>query len=240
MAMKKQVKARIAAFLIVVTLNCCTGFQAPAQSTSPTAQEILKEVRLNQSEQHRVLNGRLRNGDQIVPFKLLLNGAEIRYEFTKPDLALMLRLGEKGSRLEEVTRSGSEKVSAARFDTKVRNTDISYEDIALRFLYWTNAKIEVNDDIMLYRKCWRLRLGSPSRNDSQYSAVVLWVEKQNGAFLRADGYDWNAKLSKRFDVRSVQKVEGVWLLKQMRIERFEDGKSRDKTPTYLEIQGMEK
>lgn len=240
MAMKKQVKARFTALVLVVPLTFCLGLKAFAQSASPTAQEILKEVRLNQSEQHRVLNGRLRNGDLIVPFRLVLNGSEIRYEFTKPDLALVLRLGEKGSRLEEVTRSGSEKITAASFDTKVRNTDITYEDIALRFLYWTNAKIEVEDDTMLYRKCWRLRLESPARSDSQYSAVVLWVEKQNGAFLRADGYDWNAKLSKRFDVRSIQKVEGVWLLKQMRIERFEDGKSRDKTPTYLEIQGMEK
>lgn len=240
MAMKKQVKARIAALVLVVPLAWCLGPEAGAQSPGPTAQEILKEVRLNQSEQHRVLSGRLRTGDLIVPFRLLLNGAEIRYEFTKPDLALVLRLGEKGSRLEEVTRSGSEKITAASFDTKVRNTDISYEDIALRFLYWTDAKIEVDDDTMLYRKCWRLRLTAPSRTDSQYSAVVLWVEKQNGAFLRADGYDWNGKLAKRFDVRSVQKVDGVWLLKQMRIERFEDGKSRDKTPTYLEIQGMEK
>ncbi len=240
MAMKKQVKARIAALLLMVPLACCAELHANAQSVQPTAGEILKEVRLNQSEQHRVLNGRLRTGDQAVPFKLLLDGGEIRYEFTKPDLALVLRLGEKGSRLEEVTKSGAEKITSASFDTKVRNTDISYEDIALRFLYWTNANIEADDDIMLYRKCWRLRLAAPSRSDSQYSAVVLWVEKQSGAFLRADGYGWDGKLIKRFDVRSVQKVEGVWLLKQMRIERFEDGKSRDKTPTYLEIQSLEK
>src|SRR5205814_8898583 len=110
---------------------------------------------------------------------------------------------------------------------------------ALRFLYWPRATLE-GEQLMLTRRSWKLRLDAPSRHDSQYAMVMLWVEKQSGALMRADGYDWNGKLSKRFEVRSVQKSDGVWILKQMRIEHMEAGKPRDKTPTYLEISGVEK
>lgn len=236
MAAKIQVKVRIRGFIgfWIVVLFSVPAF---AQSSEPTAQDILKTVRLNQSEQHRVLLGHLRTGGRLAPFRLVLDGAEISYEFTDPDQSLVLRLGEKTSRLEEVTKTGTQRISAAKFDTKVRGTDITYEDIALRFLYWQKAKID-GEETVLTRRCWKLHLEPASHADSQYSVVLLWVEKQSGAFLRADAFDWNLKLAKRFDVRSVQKEEGVWLLKQMRIERFEDGRSRDKT--YLEIQGVEK
>ena len=50
----------------------------------------------------------------------------------------------------------------------------------------------------------------------------------------------DGKMIRRFMVVSAQKLEGLWLLKQMRIEAMEAGKSKEKTPTYLEIQAVEK
>jgi outer membrane lipoprotein-sorting protein len=210
----------------------------PAFGQQPTAQEILKEARLSQTEQHRALRGRLRNGPASIPFRLVMEGGEIRYEFSDPAQTLRLRLGEKGSRLEEITRGGAERVTPARFDQKVRNTDISYEDLTLHFLYWPDGEV-LGEDTQLTRRCWKLRLRPPTRKDSQYGLIDLWVEQQSGALLQADAYGWDGKLAKRFKVISAQKLEGVWLLKQMRIEAMEAGKSRDRTPTYLEILGME-
>ena len=46
----------------------------------------------------------------------------------------------------------------------------------------------------------------------------LWVDKESGALLQAEAYDWQGKLIKRFEVISGQKLEGKWYLKQMRIE----------------------
>jgi len=53
--------------------------------------------------------------------------------------------------------------------------------------------------------------------------------------MRMDGYDWNAKLSKRFEVVSAQKIEGRWFLKQMRIEEMDPSTGKVQARTYLEI-----
>jgi negative regulator of sigma E activity len=84
------------------------------------------------------------------------------------------------------------------------------------------------------RKCWKLQLRAPS-NESQYSNVLLWIDKASGALMRMEGYDSNLQLVKRFEVVSAQKIEKRWFLKQMRIEELQPGTSHVQTRTYLEI-----
>jgi len=199
----------------------------------PSAKEILASVRLQQSRQQIDLEGQLRQEQVIVPFRLTQTGPVIRYSFTNPDEALQLKLGETDSRLEEIGRSGVDKISGPEFDQKVRGTAITYEDLALKFLYWPNARV-LGDDSIRTRSCWKLQLPAPAR-DSQYSNVLLWVDKQGGALMRMEGYGWDAKLSKRFEVVSAQKIEGRWFLKSMRIEELQPGTGKVQARTYLEI-----
>jgi hypothetical protein len=65
--------------------------------------------------------------------------------------------------------------------------------------------------------------------------VLLWVDQQGGAIMRMEGYDWEKRLAKRFEVVSGQKIDGRWFLKQMRVEEFEPGTSKVRGRTYLEI-----
>lgn len=201
--------------------------------TPPSAREILANVRLQQATRELNLQGQLREGALVIPFRLTQSGPVIRYSFSDPDEALQLRLGENDSRLEEVTRGGTEKIAPAKFDHKVRGTGITYEDLALKFLYWPNAKITGEDSIRT-RSCWKMEIHAPSR-DSQYSSVNLWIDKSGGALMRLDAYDWQGLLIKRFEVVSAQKIEDRWFLKQMRIEQFQPGTNKVLTRTYLEI-----
>src|SRR5688572_9764557 len=148
----------------------------------PSAREILESVRLQQAQQQLDLEGQLREADKVFPFRLTQSGPVIRYSFSNPDEALQLRLGENDSRLEEVTKEGVEKVTAAQFDRKVRGTSVTYEDLALKFLYWPDARVTGENSIRS-RYCWKLELKAPSRQ-SQYSNVYLWVDKAGGAIMR--------------------------------------------------------
>jgi hypothetical protein len=199
----------------------------------PSAKEILTSVRLMQAQQQIDLQGQLRENEKVIPFHLTQTGPVIRYTFSNPDETLQLRLGENDSRLEEVTRSGVEKVTPAQFDQKVRGTSVTYEDLALKFLYWQHGRVAGENSIRT-RNCWKLELKAPSRQ-SQYSNVYLWVDKEGGALMRMEGYDWNGKLSKRFEVISAQKIEGRWFLKQMRIEEIQPDTKKVLARTYLEI-----
>ena len=204
-----------------------------AIAAPPSAKEILDTVRLQQAQQQLELEGQLREDQTVVPFRFTQTGPVIRYSFSKPDEALQLRLGENDSRLEVITNEGVEKVAPAQFDHKIRGTAVTYEDLALRFLYWPNAKV-IGDDAIGVVDCWRLELRAPSRQ-SQYPTVRLWVQKDGPAIMKVEGYDSSGKLAKRFTVVSGQKIEGRWFLKQMRIEEFVPGTSKVKTRTYLEI-----
>jgi hypothetical protein len=233
MGLKLQVKTR----LLVAGMLCLSGFAAGEEA--PDAREILKSVRVNQATQNKVLRGHLRTGPKVTPFRLVLAGNVIRYEFSEPPQTLALRLGEKDSRLEEITKGGTERVTPARFDDKVRGTDISYEDISLRFLYWSKATVE-GEQTMLLRKSWKVRVEPPASADSQYSRVQLWIDKESGGLMQAEAFDQQGRLARRFKVVSGQKIDGAWMLKQMRIEAASAESSKDRTPTYLEIDGAEK
>ena len=217
----------------VLLISALAGASLAFATAFPEAKDVLASVRLHQVEQELELQGELREGPTVVPFRLIQNGPVVRYTFSNPDEALQLHLGENESRLEEVTKSGVEKIGPAQFDKKVRGTSITYEDLALRFLYWQNGRVTAENEIRTVN-CWKLEMKAPSRQ-SQYSNVWLWVGKDNGALMKMEAYDWNAKLSKRFEVVSGQKVEGRWFLKEMRIEEMDPGTGKVKTRTYLDI-----
>ena len=199
----------------------------------PSAKDILASVRMVESKQQLDLQGQLRQNDVVVPFQLVQNGPLIRYSFTNPDETLQLRLGENSSRLDVVTDAGTEKFAGSKLNEKIRGTGVTYEDLAFKFLYWPTARV-LGEENVRTRKCWKLQLCASSR-ESQYSNVLLWIDKASGALMRMEGYDWNAQLAKRFEVVSAQKIEGRWFLKQMRIEEFQPGTSHVQARTYLEI-----
>ena len=236
-----QVKQRFfrAWALTFFTALLAAAFPLRAADPAPDAQEILRAVRFSQASQHEALRGQLRHGSEKLKFRLGIDGPTIRYDFTDPPpSSIVLRLLEKDARLSEVTKEGTERVTGKKWSDSVLGTDISFEDISLRFLYWTNAKVE-GDENILFRSCWIVSARPPANGDSQYSLVKLWVDKEAGNLMQAEAYDKAGKFLRRFKVVSGQKIQGAWYLKQMRIETRPD-RVKDKDPTYLEIEAVEK
>lgn len=229
----RQVKTGIFFTALTGALTVAAFGPARAAEGLPTGEQVLRLVRASESDQHRDLTGRLRmstdSGKVVAPFQLHMRGATITYEFSNPPEALVLRLGEKGSRLEKISGSGkTQVVSGAKLDAPVRGTDVTYEDLAMKFLYWRNARVAGEESVMT-RTCWLVQAQPTTREDSQYDMVRLWVEK-SGGLLKAECYS-HGKLVKRFHVRSVQHdTRGGYMLKTLRIERPDKDE-----PTYLEI-----
>jgi hypothetical protein len=215
---------------VLISLSLASLLQA---QSPPSAQDILASVRMIEGQQQIDLQGQLRQNDVAVPFRLTQDGPLIRYSFIKPDEVLQLRLGEKSSRLDFVSGAGTEKFAASKLSQKIRGTSVSYEDLAFKFLYWPAARV-LGEENVRTRNCWKLQLRAPSR-ESQYSNVLLWVDKASGALMRMEGYDWNGQLAKRFEVVSAQKIDNRWFLKQMRIEELQPGTNHVLSRTYLEI-----
>ena len=227
-----RVKSILAAACLALALS------ARADDPPPTAQELLKSVRIAQSSQDWKLTGRIRVGSKKIPFRLALEKGAIRYEFTDTGNIITLRLGEKSSTLEETKGGKTGRVTPAKFDAPVHDTDISYEDLAMRFLYWSDANV-LGTGMISANSCWKVEVRPANVNDSQYARVVLWIGRDDKALMKAESYDASGKWARRFTVTSVMKRDGYWLLKQMRIESAH-GRSVDPKPTYLEIEDVEK
>ena len=236
-AMKRSFLS-IIRFLVDSTLRlfiASTIFLPPLThgESPPSAQQILASVRMIEARQQIDLQGQLRQNDVAVPFRLIQNGPLIRYSFTNPDEVLQLRLGQSSSRLDLITDTGTQKFAASKLEEKIRGTSVTYEDLAFKFLYWQTARV-LGEENVRTRNCWKLQLRAPSR-ESQYSNVLLWIDKTGGALMRIEGYDWNAQLAKRFEVVSAQKIDNRWFLKQMRVEELQPGTNHVQSRTYLEI-----
>jgi|SRR6516162_72144 hypothetical protein len=217
----------------IIPVFGATAAALSAAALLPTASEILESVRMLESQQQIDLDGQLREDGRVIPFHITQSGPLVRYSFTDPDEVLQLRLGENGSRLDLVTDDGAERIPAEKLKEKVRDTGITYEDLTLEFLYWENARV-LGDETVRTRSCWKLQVVAASR-DSQYWNVVIWVDKASGALMRMDGYDWDGKIAKRFEVVSAQKIDNRWFLKQMRVEDLKPGTNKVQARTYLEI-----
>ncbi|MEO6872573.1 MAG: outer membrane lipoprotein-sorting protein [Chthoniobacterales bacterium] len=218
------------ALLFLVFSFCLTIARADAP---PSAEAILAQVRLQQSQQQLDLHGQLRSDATVIPFRITQTGPVIRYTFANPAVTVQLQLGERNSKLSLVKSNSTEKLPASRLDEKIGGTDVTFGDLALGFLYWPNPQY-IGTDSVRTRACWKLRLHPPTKS-AQYSTVVLWVDQGSGAIMRLEAYDWKNQLAKKFEVISAQKIEGRWFLKQMRIEAMEPGTEKVRSRSYLEI-----
>lgn len=199
-----------------------------AHAEYPSAAEVMQSIRRAQASQKIDLKGSLETqpADALkkpseASFRLIAEGGSVRYQFSDPEpVTLQIKLGETDSELMQTGGSGAGRLVPANFAKKILGTDLTYEDLALKFIYWSRGAIE-GEERMKTMDVWRLRLQAPPGGRSAYREVVLWVGKQNGALVRAEGFDAAGKRTKRFEVVSAQVINGLWVLRTMRIETFD-------------------
>jgi hypothetical protein len=219
--------------LLLVMMLCVTG-RGWAQGDRPDPRELLKSARVAQSNMDWKFTGQLRIGAGAakIPFFLTVSNGLIRYDFRDNGDAIALRLGEKESRLEEIVGGKTTQVPAARLGALVRNTNISYEDLSFRYLYWPNARL-VGSEIIATRDSWQIELLPPGPGVSQYSSVKVWLAKADNALMKMETYDASGRMVRKFVVRSFMKRDEYWFLKQMEISG-----GGAKKPTMLELQDV--
>lgn len=199
----------------------------------PNASEILAASRLNQVTQSANLKAELRDaGGKRSPFVISSDEGVIRYSFQEgPEIAL--RLSDDSADLTERVDGSESRVRGAKLEQRVKNTPITYEDLALQFLHWPRAKVN-GEERIVGQNCWVLEIQAP-RGRSQYGVVRVWVDQENGSVMQIRGYNDEGKPVKHFKVLSVQKIDGQWMLKQMRVESLNPETGKPVEMAYLTV-----
>ncbi|GAT33175.1 hypothetical protein TSACC_21585 [Terrimicrobium sacchariphilum] len=205
-----------------------------ASAADPTAQEILEAARVNPLGNQIALDAQLRRESKSTPFTIVVDGA-VRFQFKAPDQEIILQLGDDAPKLTERIGGKAAAVKPARFDEKIRGSGVTYEDLSLQFLYWKNPKL-IGEDRINARPAWKIEAQAP-RGASQYGVARMWIDKDSGALVRVEGYDMSGKMIRRFEVVSAQKIDGQWMLKQMRFEALNPDTRKVTDRTYLEVLG---
>lgn len=223
----KQVKKLIDLIALVLALLPLIG-----SAQEPDAATILDGVRL--AAVNRELNGQLRKEDgTTIPFRLILSGSQVIYRFSNPDETLRVELKDSTSTLKQDEGGKSRLISGSQLPERVRGTDLSYEDLSLRFLYWANPKVEGEQTVKGF-SCWIILVQHIGR-DSNYTSVRMWVTKEGNGLLRAEAFNSKGKLEKRFEIISGQRVEDKWIPKQVRVQVYNPDTGKQESRTYLEI-----
>ena len=202
---------------------------------SPTAEEILRAARMSPTARPASLRAQIRGEEKPTPLLISLKDHVITYVFKDPDQTLLLKLDPGNTRLLEKKNGLTQTISGTRLHDVIRDTGVTYQDLSLGFLYWHQPILQGEETIRT-RPSWKIDLQAPA-DEEIYGVARVWIDKDSGAILRIEGYDKKGLLLRRFEIVSAQKLDGLWMLKQMRIESFNLGHPNPVTRRYLEVLG---
>ncbi len=203
--------------LALALLSC-----AHAQAQQPSAQQILEGARISATltKLDEGLTGNLRKGGSNIPITLFLKGKDIQFQFSENKDAwrvFHMRMGDEAFNLFEIIGGKTTEFPAAKIVQPIAGTDLTYEDLALRFFYWPNPVLEGQEDVG-GQPCYKLRVNKPKGSSGRYEVVYVWIHTKFGAFMRIRGHDKNGGLVKEFQVEDIMKVaDNVWTLRKMQV-----------------------
>jgi hypothetical protein len=102
-------------------------------------------------------------------------------------------------------------------------SDFWVADLGLEFLHWPRQRV-LKHEMRHSRSCKVLESVNPQPAPGGYARVVSWImiESPHG-IVHADAYDAKGGVLKRFDPKSLEKVQGEYQLEEMEIRNRQTG-----------------
>jgi len=207
-------------FLTTAILTAAAAI-APLKAQAPDPAVILEGARLSATlvEMREGLQGNLIQGRKKVPITIYLKGKDIQFQFYEDSKwrKFHMRLSDDKYDLFEIIDGKTKNFPREKLVEPIAGTDLTYEDLALRFFYWPNPKLEATENVA-GQSCYKLRLDKPKQAAGRYESVYVWVHTKYGAFMKIRGHNNDATLVKEFQVEDVMNVgNGVYVLEKMQV-----------------------
>lgn len=233
-------------------IACCLALLCAAPlgaQEDMNADEILAGMRdMTVSQGDKDVTGSIRTNRSKtkVPFGLAARGETICYQYKDGETwrRFDVRIREKNVELAVVENGKARVLSPSGYVQNIPGSDLCYEDLSLRFLYWKGGKVitDSSDSRIKGRDCFIVEVRNPQPKVGQFATVRMWIDKENGTAWQIDGYGADGKLRKRFSITSVKKLsDGTWFFKEMKIEiRDPQNPDRTKALNYLTVEDLPK
>lgn len=242
--------------LLALVLALASPVGLRAQQTEPDARQILQMARSVFANERFSFEGELRpdNRRADIPLRMSVEGQDMVISIRQePVTELFLSLGEGGGGLEIAQQPSPQlpeglsrrAMTDQQLGATIRGTDLIYEDLGMRFLYWDQGAEKGEDAKVSARDCWTVLARNPG-GDGPYGFVYVRVDRGTGALMQVIGYDHRGRLIKKFQVDDVQLHGGQYYLRRMRIETMDNrdtddpGDDRVSGRTYLVLDEPER
>ena len=201
-----------------------------AQEASPDAGQLLKRVRQGATlQENKDIKGQIRKRSVKIPFSMSLRGNLIAFQYQLNNVwnRFDLKFKDRGQEILSWKDGKAGVLPVAQYAVPIAGTDVTYEDLSMRYLYWPQAKI--------------VQIPNPNSGVGQYAWVRVWIDKENGAMWQVDGIDRRGELAKRFMIDSVMKLkDGSWFFKRMKVEvRDPSNPRRTVSVSYIDMDSPE-
>lgn len=101
----------------------------------------------------------------------------------------------------------------------ILDTDLNWLDLSLSFLWWPGGQTRGSEKVR-GRECHVIDIPAPPGLVEAFDGVRLWVYKEIGIVLRAEGYRNGGELKRRMEVKSFKKIRDRWIIKDIDFQSF--------------------
>ncbi|MFT6793902.1 MAG: hypothetical protein ACJAR1_001902 [Rubritalea sp.] len=233
MIMKCYFSSMLNKFFTATVIAGVSAFCTMLAHADEAAERVLHGARFAATLQNQNLHGHMKKNGRKTPITLFLRGEDIQFQYKvgKVDHRFHMRLKENQFDLLEIIENKTRKFNDAKLAEKINKTDLSFEDLSMRFLYWQDSSI-VGEEKISGQKCHKIRLINPDEA-GDYRIVYAWVHQKFGSLMRVVGYNAAGDPLKQFQVTDIMKVGKQFTLKRMRVDSMDDNKVTG--TTYLEF-----
>jgi len=102
---------------------------------------------------------------------------------------------------------GVGELTGAKRTQPLLGSQFTYYDLGLGFLHWPNPKF-VDEERVRGRDCFAIETKA---DGEPYARVKLWIDKEYFDLLKAEGFNTDDILVRRFAVTSFKKIGDVWI-----------------------------
>lgn len=210
------------------------------QAQLPDSNDLLRTARYVATLNDTDLKGTLQKSGVkgSVPIALFLRenqGIEFQVYDGRVWNKFQLKLADNEYDLFEGVGDKIKRFNKAKISQPVMGTDLTYEDLAMSFLYWPNSKTLGEESLGMGRDSWKVRLVNP-KAAGRYKTVDVWIHKDSGALMQINGYRADGKCIKVFKVTEVMRIGGgQYSIKTMKVQSYgEDGRTTGITSMEFE------
>jgi len=95
----------------------------------------------------------------------------------------------------------------------ILDTGITWADLSFSVLWWPNSQL-VDEEKKINRECYVVDVPVPGSEQT----MRLWIEKKMGMLLEAQTLDAQKKEIRRMKIKSIKKMDGMWVAKDLEIK----------------------